>query len=148
VTARGTADGLLPPELPLAPDERLLAEFRADPRAYWRAHLLMAAGLGVLAGLALLLAGNPFPWTGPVAAVLAVGARAAFLRSDMLADRWRLTDRRLLGPGGRAIPLGQIAQARPFLGDVQIVTRSGEKHLMKYLADAPSVLAALAGARP
>jgi hypothetical protein len=70
-----------------------------------------------------------------VGAVLAIGARAAYLASEALGDVWRLTDRRLLGPGGRAIPLAQIKAARPVLGAVQITTTAGDRHLIKYLAD-------------
>jgi hypothetical protein len=52
-----------------------------------------------------------------------------------------------LGPGGRILGLGEITKARPFLGDVQIITRSGDKHLMKYMADAQAVCAAIDRAR-
>ena len=62
-------------------------------------------------------------------------ARAAYLASEALAETWRLTDRRLLGPGGRAIPLAQVQSARAFLGSVQVTTTSGDRHLIKYQAD-------------
>jgi hypothetical protein len=71
----------------------------------------------------------------------AIGARAAYLAPEALADVWRLTDRRLIGPAGRIVPLPQVALARPFLGAVQVVTRTGDKHLMKYLAN-PAATAA------
>lgn len=145
--AQITRDPLLSREAPLEPGEFVLAEWTADPAAYWKNHLILAVVLGTLAGLVLVWLGNAYPWTGPVAAVLAVGARAFILRSEALTDRWRLTPRRLLGPGGRAIPLGSIRLARPFLGDVQIVTRTGEKHLMKYMADARAVIARIDEAR-
>ena len=62
-------------------------------------------------------------------------ARAAFLASEALAEVWRLTDRRLLGPGGRAIPLAQIkaARPRPWLGADH--HHGGDRHLIKYHAD-------------
>jgi hypothetical protein len=72
--------------------------------------------------------------------VLAIGARAAYLASEALAEVWRLTDRRLLGPGGRAIALAQVRSAKPFLGSVQITTTSGDRHLIKYQA-APAATA-------
>lgn len=122
-------------------DETLLAEFRADKAVYWKGHLIMAVVLGALAGGALLAIGNPYPVMGPVGAGLAIAARGAFLASEALTDVWKLTDRRLLGPMARAIPLGQITAARPFMGSVQIVTRSGDKHLIKYLADAETIAA-------
>ena len=120
----------------LADGETVVAEFRADRLAYWRGHLILAVVLGGAAGLFLLWQGNPYPVAGPFGAAIAIGARAAYLASEALSDVWRLTDRRLLGPGGRAIPLGQVKLARPFLGAVQIVTLSGDKHLIKYQADA------------
>jgi hypothetical protein len=120
---------------PLQDGETVRTEFRADRTAYWRSHLIMAVVLGAAAGLFLLWQGNPYPVAGPLGAVLAIGARAAYLASEALADVWRLTDRRLLGPGGRAIPLAQIKAARPVLGSVQITTTAGDRHLIKYLAD-------------
>ena len=127
--------------------ETLVVEFRADRVVYWRSHLIMAVVLGAAAGLFLLWQGNPYPVAGPLGAVLAIGARAAYLASEALAVVWRLTDRRLIGPGGRQIGLAEIETARPFLGDVQIVTRGGDKHLLKYLADPAAGVAAIDAAR-
>lgn len=125
----------------LTPDagEPVLAEFRADRMTYWKGHVIMAIILGSAAGLVLLLMGNPYPVMGPVGAALAIAGRAAFLASEALTDVWKLTDRRLLGPSARSIPLSNIAMVRPFFGAVQIVTRSGDKHLIKYLSDAAAV---------
>jgi len=91
--------------------------------------------------------GDPAPWVGPVAAVLAIGARAAYLASEARDLTWRLTDQRLLGPAGRNLALSDIAKARSLFGDVQVVTRSGDKHLIKYMADARAVIAAIEDAR-
>jgi hypothetical protein len=115
--------------------ETFLAEFPADRAAYWRWHLILAVVFGTAAGLFLMWQGNPYPVAGPMGAVLAIGARAAYLASEALAEVWRLTDRRLLGPGARAIPLAQVQSARPVLGSVQITTTSGDRHLLKYQAD-------------
>lgn len=142
-----TRDPILGGEAPLQPGETLIREFHPDPAAYWRGHGILALIGGLAAGLALTALGNPYAWTGPVAAVPAIALRALYLRSEVMAQRWRLTDRRLLGPALRSIPLADIAAARPFLGDVQIVTRSGDKHLLKYMADAQSVAATLSGNR-
>lgn len=128
-------DGVHGQSTPLQDGETVLAEFRADRTAYWRSHLIMAVVLGVAAGLFLMWQGNPYPVAGPVGAVLAIGARAAYLASEALSDVWVLTNRRLLGPGRRAIPLGQIKAARPALGSVQITTTTGDRSLIKYLAD-------------
>lgn len=141
--ARIEPDSVIGRPAPLSEGEVLVAEFRADRVTYWRSHLIMAVILGALAGLVLLWQGNPYPVVGPVAAVLAIGVRAAFLASEALTDLWRLTDRRLLGPGGRIVPLAQLQTARPFLGGVQIVTTTGDKHLMKYLADPQATAASV-----
>lgn len=126
---------------PLQAGETVEAEFRADRTAYWRGHLIMAVILGAAAGLFLVWQGNPYPVVGPLGAVIAIAARAAYLASEALAEVWRLTDRRLLGPGGRAIPRAQISAARPFLGAVQITTTTGDRHLIKYQADPSATVA-------
>lgn len=128
-------DSIMGHAVPLLEGETVVVEFRPDRLVYWRAHLIMAVILGVFAGLVLLWQGNPYPVVGPVAAILAIGARAAFVASEALGEVWRLTDRRLLGPAGRIVPLPQLQAARPFLGAVQVVTTTGDKHLIKYQAD-------------
>lgn len=133
--ARIEPDPILGTVTPLQDGETILAEFTADRAAYWRGHLILAVVLGTAAGLFLIWQGNPYPVAGPFGAVLAIGARAAYLASEALAETWRLTDCRLLGPGGRAIPLAQVQSARPFLGSVQVTTTSGDRHLIKYQAD-------------
>ena len=67
--------------------------------------------------------------------------------SEALSDRWRLTKTRLIGPGGRILPLSSIQTVRPILGAVQVITRSGDKHLIKYLADPDAVADRIARAR-
>lgn len=144
--ARIEPDPILGHAVPLLDGEEVVAEFTADRRAYWQGHLMLAVILGAAAGLFLLWQGNPYPVAGPFGATIAIGARAAFLASEALSETWRLTDRRLLGPGGRAIPLAQVQAARPFLGAVQVVTASGDKHLIKYQAN-PAATAARITAR-
>lgn len=146
--ARIEPDSILGQAAPLHAGETVRTEFRADRTAYWRSYLIMAVVLGAAAGLFLLWQGNPYPVAGPLGAVLAIGARAAYLASEALSEVWRLTDRRLLGPGGRAIPIAQIRSARAFLGAVQITTTTGERHLIKYQADAAATAARIAGDRP
>ena len=131
----------------LDPNETLIATFRADLPTYWKSHAVMALIAGVVAGVALVYGGNPAPWVGPVAAVLAIGLRAAYLKSEVLAEEWRLTNRRLLGPGGRIAPLSSLKLARPFLGAVQLVMAGGDKHLIKYQADAATTGAAIMAAK-
>lgn len=110
-------------------------EFRPDPVAYWRAHAIMALAGGVAAGLVLVALGNPDPWVGPVGALMAIAARAAYVKSEAMGEIWTLTPTHLTGPAGRSIPRAQIALVRAFLGAVQIVTATGDKHLIRYLPD-------------
>lgn len=145
--ARIEPDSILGTVTPLQEGETLIAEFRADRLSYWRSHLIMAVALGAAAGLILLWQGNPYPVAGPFGAVLAIGARAAWLASEALNEVWRLTDRRLLGPGGRAVPLAQLRSARPFLGAVQITTATGDRALIKYQADPAATAARITGDR-
>ncbi|NJS40189.1 MAG: hypothetical protein HC783_15585 [Rhodobacteraceae bacterium] len=131
---------------PLQEGERVVQAFAPDRAVYWRAHLVMAVILGIFAGLILLWQGNPYPVVGPVAAVLAIGARAAFVQSEAMAEVWQLTDRRLLGPAGRVVPLGKLHSARPFLGAVQVTTSTGDRHLIKYQTDPAATAARLLAA--
>lgn len=142
--SRIAPDSVIGRAAPLQEGETVLAEFRADRTAYWRGHLVMVVVLGAGAGLFLMWQGSPYPVAGPAGAALAILGRAAWLASEALSDAWRLTDRRLLGPGGQAIPRAQIAAARPFLGAVQVVTRAGDKHLIRYLADPAAAATAIA----
>lgn len=142
-----TRDSIHGVTVPLDPNETLIATLRADPASYWRSNGVMALVAGVIAGAALVYGGNPAPWVGPVAAVLAIGLRAVYLKSEALSDEWRLTNRRLLGPGGRIAPLSSLKLARPFLGAVQLVMAGGDKHLIKYQADAAATVAAIHAAK-
>lgn len=142
-----TRDSILGVTLPLDPNEALIATLNADPATYWRSHAIMALVAGVIAGAALVYGGNTTPWVGPVAAVLAIGLRAAYLKSEVLAEDWKLTNRRLIGPGGRIVPLSSLKLARPFLGAVQLVTQGGDKHLIKYQANPAATVAAIEQAK-
>jgi hypothetical protein len=145
--ARIEPDSIMGHPAPLQEGERVVQAFAPDRAVYWRAHLVMAVILGILAGLILLLQGNPYPVVGPVAAVLAIGARAAFVQSEAMAEVWHLTDRRLLGPAGRVVVLAKLHSARPFLGAVQVTTTTGDRHLIKYQADPAATAGRLLAAR-
>ncbi|MEM8732528.1 MAG: hypothetical protein AAGF79_21675 [Pseudomonadota bacterium] len=129
------------PTTPLEKGEQVIDSFRADRMTYMRDHAWMAA-VAMAAGMAILwLIGNPHVWTGAVGGLAAIAIRGGYLATDELAARWDLTDRRLLGPQTRVARLSDIAQIRGLGSAVQIVTRSGDKHLIKYLADKNSVMA-------
>ena len=135
-------------ELPLEAGERVLAVFEADRRRYWLDHAAMA-GIGATGAVPFLIwfdkaAQIPL---AILAAAAAVGLRGAWLASEAFARRWQLTERRLVGPQGRQVMLLEIASLRRLMGDVQIVTRSGAKHLIKHMADGPATIKAIEAAR-
>jgi len=123
-------------ELPLAEGEVVQAVFMADRRRYWSDHAAFA-GIGIAGVIAILpffgKAGD-IP-VGMLGVIAALAFRGWFLRSEVFARRWQLTDRRLIGPQGRQILLGEIKALRRLMGDVQIVANDGSKHLIKHLAD-------------
>jgi hypothetical protein len=142
-------DSMIPaltPTTPLAPGERVRHSFTPDRATYRRDHAAMAAAaMGI--GMAILWAmGNPHVWTGAVGGLAAVLLRGLYIASDELALRWDLTDRRLLGPGGRAVPLSRIKALNRLGSAVQIVTQEGDKHLIKYQADGDATRARIAEA--
>jgi hypothetical protein len=133
--------------------------FQPDRRAYLRTNAWLAAG-AMAVGMAVLWAmGNPHVWTGAVGGLAAIALRAWYLASDELAQDWRLTPGHLEGPSRRPmedgaapgpawrVALRDIAQVRTMGSFVQIVTVSGDKHLLKYLADPAGVAARIDAAR-
>jgi hypothetical protein len=136
-------DDIMGRDVPLEPGERVLATFTAHARRFYAdtAALAGVAALGV--GIVLALIGNPHVLIGGLGAAAAVVVRAVFMASESLAARWTLTPRRLIGPGGRVVPLAQIAAVRRLMGDVQIVTRGGDKHLIRHQRDAAATVAAI-----
>ncbi len=135
-------------ELPLDEGEPVLAAFLADHRRYWTDHGAMIA-VGIAALLAILpLMGKADQLPVAIAAVvIGLLLRGLYFRSEAFARRWQLTDRRLIGPQGRQVMLLEIDKVRRLLGDVQIVTNSGAKHLIKHLADGEAVVARIEAAK-
>jgi hypothetical protein len=140
------------PTTPLAEGEVVLHSFHPDRATYWRDHAWLAAAAMALGMAILWVMGNPHVWTGAVGGLAAVAVRAFYVASDEMQARWDLTDRRLLGPQTRAVHLTDIARVRTLGSAVQIVTRSGDKHLMKYQPDRDAtrqrIQTAMTGARP
>jgi hypothetical protein len=135
------------PTSKLEQGERVLERFRGDREIYWREHAWLAA-IAMAAGMAILWAmGNPHVWTGAIGGLLAIAVRAFYLASDETKMEWHLTNRRLLGPGPRAIALENIETVRTLFSAVQVVTVTGDKHLLKYQANAAEVIAAIDAAR-
>lgn len=133
----------LTPSTELAPGEKVEQSFHADRGAYIRDHAWMAA-LAMAAGMVILWAmGNPHVWTGAVGGLAAILIRGAYVASDELNVRWDLTNKRLLGPQTRVVNLGQIKEVRTLISNVQVITTTGDKHLLKYQADRDATKAAI-----
>lgn len=133
--------------------------FRADRGAYLRTNAWLAAW-AMAGGMALLWAiGNPHLWTGAVGGLAAIGLRAWYVSDEELSLDWTLTATHVDGPSRRPmqdgapaapawrVALTEIAQVRTIGSFVQIVTRGGDKHLMKYLADPSAVAGRIDAAR-
>ncbi|MEX5599963.1 hypothetical protein [Pseudophaeobacter sp. C1-32P7] len=121
--------------------------FTPDRSAYIRAHAWMAA-FAMAAGMGILwAAGNPHIWTGAIGGLAAIALRGWYLASEEMAVVWRIADGVLTGPAERRVPLGEIETARSMGSYVQIITRGGDKHLIKYQADPAVTLSAIERAR-
>ncbi|MCP5037261.1 MAG: hypothetical protein GY945_06635 [Rhodobacteraceae bacterium] len=123
--------------------ENLITSFQGNRATYIREHILLAALGSLLMAGGLMVMGNPHAWTGVVGAVLAIGARGIYVANEQLGFVWHLTNRRLIGPGDRNIMLSQIAKVRHIFSAIQVVTESGDKHLIKYQGDVEAVKAAI-----
>lgn len=125
-----------------------MSQFTPDKATYVRSHATLAA-IAMLVGMILLwLAGNPHIWTGAVGGLGAVIVRGWYLMDEELAHHWTLGTDRLDGPAGRMVPLDQIAKLRPLGSAVQIITKAGDKHLIKFQADPQATIARIDAARP
>ncbi len=93
--------------------------------------------------LILWLIGNPYVWTGAPAGLAAIGIRAWYLASEELVANWEMSGTTLTGPGPRNVPLNQIEAVKTMGSFVQIVTKGGDKHLIKYQADPAATKAAI-----
>jgi hypothetical protein len=131
----------LTPTAKLEAGESVITSFHPDRGAYWKDHIVLAALAMALGMGALFFAGNPHIWTGAVGGIAAVAVRAFYVASDELQVRWDLTNHRLMGPGERIARLDDITGLRTFGSAVQIVTSTGDKHLLKFQADKPKVIA-------
>ncbi|NIZ62651.1 hypothetical protein DL239_16895 [Sedimentitalea sp. CY04] len=124
-----------------------MTTFIPDRTAYIRSHAWMAA-LAMAAGMVILWAmGNPHVWTGAIGGLAAIVLRGWYLMSEDLAVVWTLSDTHLTGPAERNVPLSQIERVRTMGSYVQVVTKSGDKHLIKYLVDPAAAMMAIQRAK-
>lgn len=109
--------------------------FTPDRGTYVRAHATMAA-IGMAGAMAVLwFLDSPHIWTGAVGGLAAIALRGWYLASEEMAVVWTLSDSALTGPAERRIPLAQIAAVRTMGTYVQVITKTGDKHLIKYQAN-------------
>ncbi|MCI2395418.1 hypothetical protein [Aliiroseovarius sediminis] len=127
----------------LAPDEILIQSFSGNMLTYVKEHVLLAALGSVLMSGILIYMGNPHAWTGVVGAVAAIAVRGVYVAREQVGFTWHLTDRRVIGPGERTILLNNIAKVNVIFSAAQVVTRTGEKYMLKYQADAKATQAAI-----
>jgi hypothetical protein len=131
----------------LEPGEAVADRFCADRAIYWRGNAWLAAIAMAIGMGALWVLGNPHIWTGAIGGLAAIAVRAGYLASEEMTQCWHLTDRRIIGPSGQSIPLSQIAQVNTLFTTVQIVTRGGDKHLIKHLPNTAESKSRLEAAR-
>ena len=124
-----------------------ILEIRASRTAYNREHLVLFF-IGAIGMYATLWAiGNPFPWTGIVGAAFAIFIRWIYVASEAMDVVWTLTKTHLTGPAERSIPLTSIKDARRLFSAVQVITHSGDKYMLKYLADPVAVISEILTSR-
>ncbi|MCF6314764.1 MAG: hypothetical protein L3J30_00440 [Marinosulfonomonas sp.] len=132
---------------PLAPNEHLIQSITASRAAYNREHVvLFFIGAALMYGV-LWAVDNPFPWTGIVGAVFAIFIRWIYVASEAMDVVWTLTDKRLTGPSERSIPLTSIKNVRTLFSAVQVITHTGDKYMLKYLADPEAMVDVILNAR-
>ncbi len=117
--------------------------FTPDKGAYIRTNAWLAAFAMAGAMIVLWLIGNPYVWTGAPAGLAAITIRAWYLASEEMAATWEMTEINLTGPGPRKVALNQIQAVNTMGSFVQIVTKSGDKHLIKYQSDPAATKAAI-----
>lgn len=124
-----------------------MIEFKPDMSTYIRAHAVMTL-FAMAAGMVILwVLGNPHIWTGAIGGLAAVALRGWYMADEVMNEVWVLNRTGLKGPYERQANLDDIAKLRIIAGSVQIVTKSGLKHLIKYQPDPKAVIDTINAAR-
>ena len=128
-----------------------MTQFTADRTAYLRHHAWLAViGMGSAMGL-LWMMNNPHFWTGAPAGLAAIILRGWYLSSEELGAIWQIDDTSpepaLTGPAERNIRLTDIQTLRSMGSFVQVITRTGDKHLIKYQANPGDTIARIKAAQ-
>ncbi len=119
----------------LADGETLIARFTGSRTTYIKEHVMLAAIGAVGATGILMLMDNPHAWTGAVGALLAIAVRGVYVASEQIGMTWQLTDKRLITPTGMSVRREDIEKVRTIFSAAQVVTRKGDKYMIKYQAD-------------
>ena len=122
--------------------------FPADRAAYVQSHVKLSAFAMAGAMGVLWLLGDPNIWTGAVAGLGAIAFRGWYMASEELAAIWEIDDGALIGPMKRNIPLDRVRTVRSMASFVQVITDTGDKHLIKYQADPAATVATIKRACP
>ncbi|RME14736.1 MAG: hypothetical protein D6801_08690 [Alphaproteobacteria bacterium] len=131
----------------LADGEELVARFTGNRATYIKEHVMLAA-LGSVAAAGVLVAmGDPNFWVGPVGATLAIAVRGIYVASEQLGMTWQLTKGRLITPTGMTIRRSDIDKVRVIFSAAQVITRSGDKFMIKYQSDPRAVAKTIMGQR-
>ncbi|WP_439522554.1 hypothetical protein [Marivita sp.] len=117
-----------------------MIEFKPDMATYIRAHAVMTAIAMVVGMLILWAVGNPHIWTGAIGGLAAVALRGWYLADEVMEETWTLTKFGLKGPYERKADLDEIVKLRVIAGSVQVITKTGNKHLIKYQPDPRAVI--------
>ncbi|MCA8881427.1 MAG: hypothetical protein KDA73_16070 [Rhodobacteraceae bacterium] len=126
--------------------EAVRARFPASRAAHVRGQVVLAALAAIFAAVALFALGSPHVWMGPFGAVLAIGARGIYLAPDEISQCWTLTANGLIASDGRTAALREIDTVRRLGSAVQVVTRSGDKFLLRHLSSPQAACARIAQA--
>ncbi|WP_300588169.1 hypothetical protein [Marivita sp.] len=124
-----------------------MIEFKPDMATYIRAHAVMTAFAMAAGMLILWVLDNPHIWTGAVGGLAAVALRGWYMADEVMDEVWAMNSTSLTGPYERKARLDEIAKVRTVAGSVQIITRSGDKHLIKYQPDPKAVIDQINAAR-
>jgi hypothetical protein len=128
-------------------DDDMILEIIADRKAYNKEHLvLLMIGAAAMYWI-LWIIGNPHPWTGIVGAIFAIFIRWIYVASEAMDVVWTLSETHLSGPAERKIPLASIKGARTLFSAVQVITHTGDKYMLKYLADTDATVNAILSAK-
>lgn len=118
-------------------------QFLPDRKAWLRAQIRLALLAMIGAMLVLKLMDNPNVWVGAVAGMAGIALRSWYLASEEMAAVWILKGDTISGPLERQIKLDQIEKIRILGSFVQIITKTGDKHLIKYQANPMATRAAI-----